>query len=187
MRTLYLFNMVSVDGYFEGPGHDITWHTVDGEFNDFAVEQLCRTDLLLFGRRTYELMASYWPQYTPTPSTPENARTVGRLMNSIPKLVASRTMTAATWEGTRVVGEEIAEVLRGMKQEPGEEIAIFGSANLAATLMQHGLIDEYRIMVSPTLLGNGVPLFPATNERRVLRLVHSRTFDNGNVLNYYRP
>jgi len=186
MRTLYMFNMVSLDGYFEAPGRDISWHTVDEEFNEFAVEQLCSTDLLLFGRVTHDLMASYWPSYVPSPDVPENDRHVARLMNSIPKLVASRTVTSSPWGGTQVTGDGIAEELRRLKQEPGESIALFGSANLASTLMRHGLIDEYRIMVSPVLLGGGTPLF-GSGHRAPLTLVRTRTFRNGNVLHCYRP
>jgi len=185
MRTLYMFNMVSLDGYFEAPGRDISWHTVDEEFDEFAVEQLCTTDQLLFGRVTHDLMASYWPSYEPSPRASEHDKHVARLMNSIPKLVASRTVTSSPWGGTRVVGDGIAEELRRIKQEPGESIALFGSANLAATLMRHGLIDEYRIMVSPVLLGGGTPLF-ASGVRRSLVLMRTRTFSNGNVLHCYR-
>lgn len=183
MRTLYLFTMVTVDGFFEGPGHSIDWHTVDSEFNDFAVEQLCRTDLLLFGRRTFELMASYWPHYEPKPTTPENARTVGRLMNSIPRIVASRTMTGSSWPGTSIIRNDVAGEVRRLKQEPGEEIGIFGSSTLAASL--HEVIDEYRIMISPVLLGAGTPLFTPPAAPAPLSMITTRTFGNGNVLLTY--
>lgn len=88
MRNLYLFNMVSLDGFFEGPDRDIYWHTVDDEFNDFAIKQLDNVDTLLFGRVTYELMASYWP----TPEAVENDPLVARRMNETAKIVFSRTL-----------------------------------------------------------------------------------------------
>lgn len=187
MRRLYLFTMVTANGFFEGPERDISWHTVDDEFNEFAIEQLCATDLLIFGRITYELMASYWPNYVPSPEQQENDRTVARLMNSIPKLVASRTLKSSSWAGTRMMGGEIIDELKRIKQEPGEDIALFGSSHFALSLMEHGLIDEFRIMVSPTVLGSGVPLFSGHRSLLSLTLTNTRTFRNGNVLLYYTP
>lgn len=178
--------MVTANGFFEGPEHDISWHTVDEEFNDFAVEQLCATDQLIFGRVTYDLMAGYWPHHTPAPASSKNDAMVAQLMNGIPKIVVSRTMKTAEWDGTRVINADVAGELLKLKQEPGEEIAVFGSSNLAVTLMEHGLIDEFRIMVSPTIIGEGEPLFHGALQKMDLRLIRTRTFRNGNVLHYYR-
>ena len=103
MGKLYAFDMITLDGYFEGPGGDISWHRVDDEFNTFAQEQLQGIGVLLFGRRTYDLMASYWP--TPA-ALSDDAEIAGR-MNRLPKAVASRTLTQAevTWENTRLMGK----------------------------------------------------------------------------------
>ena len=91
MRKLFSFNMVTLDGYFEGPNHEIDWHNVDGEFNEFAIEQTGAVDMLLFGRVTYQLMASYWP----TPDAIKNDPIVADLMNRLPKIVFSRTLEKA--------------------------------------------------------------------------------------------
>jgi len=182
MRKLFLFNLITVDGFFEGPNQDIGWHNVDEEFNDFAMEQLATMDLILFGRVTYQGMASYWP----TPIAIENDPVIAGQMNSFPKIVFSRTLDKAEWNNTRLVKDDVAEEIIKLKQQLGKDIAIFGSANLAASLIPKGLIDEFRIMVNPIVLGKGTPLFQNVNEKLNLKLVKSRTFSNGNVLLYYQ-
>jgi len=172
--------MITLDGYFEGPDRNIDWHRTDNEFNDFAVEQLNNTDMLLFGRVTYELMASYWPTEQAKRSDP----VVALLMNTIGKVVFSRTLRSAEWENTQLITEYVKEEIDRLKRQPGKDIAIFGSANLAASI--NDLIDEYRIMVNPVILGSGRPLFSSPDNSRNLTLTESRTFANGNVLLYYR-
>ena len=147
--------MVTLDGFFEGPDHDINWHNVDAEFNEFAIEQTSAVDALLFGRVTYQLMANYWP----TPAAIEDDPVVAGLMNRLPKIVFSRTLEKAEWNNTRLIRDHVAEEISKLKQQPGKDLALFGSANLMSTLMQLDLIDEHRIMVSPVILGSGNPLF----------------------------
>ena len=183
MRKVILFNMVTLDGYFEGPNGEIDWHYVDEEFNEFAHYQLDSADGLLFGRVTYQLMASYWP--TDLAST--NDPIIAAKMNTLPKIVFSRTLEKADWNNTRLVKENVAEEISRLKQQPGRDLLLFGSAGLASTLAQLGSIDEYRIMVNPIVLGNGKPLFRGTNHRLVLKLVRTKIFRNGNVLLYYQP
>jgi dihydrofolate reductase len=175
--------MVTLDGYFEGPNQDINWHRVDEEFNEFAIEQTSSVDTLLFGRVTYELMASYWP----TTDAIKNEPIVAGLMNRLPKIVFSRTLGKADWNNTRLVKDRVAEEISKLKQQPGKDLALFGSANLMSTLMQLDLIDEHRIMVIPVILGNGNPLFKRAENKVNLKLIKTRTFGNGNVLLCYRP
>ncbi len=182
MRTLYLFNMITLDGYFEGATKwDISWHNVDAEFNEFAIEQLNATDTLIFGRVTYEGMAAYWPTETPIKNDPIVANT----MNSSPKVVFSRTMKKAEWNNTRVVKENAAQELANLKKQSGKDIGILGSANLASTLVESGLIDEFRFMINPVILGKGTLLFQGFGDRLNLRLLKARTFKSGNVLLCY--
>ena len=183
MRKIILFNMVTLDGFFEGPNREIDWHNVDAEFNEFAVNQLNAADGLLFGRVTYQLMASYWP----TPAAIEGDPIVADLMNRLPKVVVSRTLEKAEWNNTRLIKDHIAEEILKLKQQPGKDIALFGSANLMSTLMQMDLIDEHRIMVNPVILGDGNPLFKKTKDRQNLKLIRTRTFRSGNVLLCYQP
>jgi dihydrofolate reductase len=183
MRKLFAFNMMTLDGYFEGPNQDIDWHNVDEEFNEFAIEQTSTVGALLFGRVTYQLMESYWP----TPDALKNDPAIAGLMNSLPKIVFSKTLEKAEWNNTRLIKDNIAEEILNLKEQPGNDIAVFGSANLLSTLMQMDLVDEHRVMVNPVLLGHGNPLFKSMDEKINLQLLKTRTFHSGNVLLYYEP
>ncbi len=183
MRKVLFFMLVTLDGYIEGPGQDIDWHNVDEEFNTFAVEQLNSVDTLLFGRVTYAGMASYWP----TPEAMANDPQVAEAMNSKSKIVFSRTLGTADWANTRLIKDNIAEEVLKLKQAPGQDMIVFGSSNLAASFADMALIDEYRIMVCPVVLGAGTPLFRGIQERLRLKLLKTRVFGNGNVLHYYAP
>ena len=175
--------MVTLDGFFAGPNGEIDWHVVDEEFNEFAIEQLNTVDVLLFGRKTYELMASYWP----TPAAATNDPIVADKMNRLPKIVFSRTLSSVQWQNTRLVKENIAEEIAKLKQQPGKDLIIFGSSDLAVTFIQYGLLDECRIMVNPVVLGSGKPLFKGIKDRLNLNPLRTKTFRSGNVLLYYEP
>ena len=181
MRKLFSFNMVTLDGFFEGPNRDISWHHVDGEFNDFAVAQLNEIDTLVFGRVTYQMMAAYWP----TPAARADDPMVAGLMNRTPKIVASKTLDKPEWENSRLIKDNVAEEIKHLKQQPGKDIAVFGSANLLATLVCEDLVDEHRIMVNPFILGGGTPLFKSGEHKHNLHLLGARPFGNGNVLLRY--
>lgn len=183
MRKMFLFNMVTLDGFFEGPNQDISWHNVDEEFNEFAINQLREVDTLLFGRVTYQGMASYWP----TEAAKRDDPVIAGLMNSLPKIVVSTSLDSLEWNNSKLIKENIQEEISKLKQEPGKEIAIFGSSDLAATLAEYGLIDEYRIIVNPVFLGDGTPLLKGIKDRLNLELLKARTFKSGNVLLYYAP
>jgi len=183
MRKVILFNMVTLDGFFEGPNGEIDWHNADEEFNEFAVDQVKSADGLIFGRVTYELMASYWP----TPAAQADDPMVAEKMNTMPKIVFSRTLDKVEWNNTRLVKGDAVKEISQLKQEPGKDLLIFGSADLASNLTNLGLIDEYRIMVNPVVLGKGNPLFKDIKEKLNLRLLRTKTFSNGNVLLYYEP
>jgi dihydrofolate reductase len=183
MRKLFAFNLVTLDGYFEGPNRDISWHNVDAEFNEYAIPMLDTLDLLLFGRVTYELMAGFWP----TPEALRDDPIVAARMNGLAKVVFSRTLDKAGWNNTRLVKEIIYEEIKKIKTLPGKDIALLGSGSIMAQLAQRGLIDEYRIMVNPIVLGKGTPLFKNMTSRLDLTLMDTRTFRNGNVLLRYEP
>ena len=181
MRKLFSFNMVTLDGFFAGVNGDINWHNVDAEFNEFAIAQLNEIGTLLFGRVTYQMMASYWP----TPDAVKDDPIVAGLMNHLPKIVFSKTLAKAGWENTKLIKDKIAEELTKLKQQSGKDIAVFGSANLMSTLMQMDLIAEHRVMVNPVVLGSGSPLFQ-NKDKLNLKLLKTRTFGNGNVLLSYQ-
>lgn len=178
MRNLILFNLQSLDGFFEGPGHDTSWHNVDDEFNEYVWENIKGVDTILFGRVTYELMASFWPSAEALRDDPVTAD----LMNTWPKAVFSHTLKKADWSNTRLFTCEAVDEVRRLKEIPGKDLIVFGSANLAASLTRAGLIDEYRLMVNPVILGKGTPLFQGFDKPVTVNLVQSREFRNGNVL-----
>lgn len=181
MRKLIMWNMVTLDGLFEGPEKwEVDWHNDawDEELEQFVLEQLQSADLLLFGRVTYEGMASYWPKAEGE---------IADLMNSIPKVVFSRTLERAEWNNTEVVRANAEEQVARLKQQPGKNILIFGSADLSSTLMQDNLIDEYRLGLNPIVLGGGSPLFKASPHRRKMRLLEAKPLKGGCVLLRYQP
>ena len=180
MRRLFSFNMITLDGLFEGQDHNIGWHNVDAEFNEFAIAQLNEIGTLLFGRITYQMMASYWP----TSEAVKNDPVVADLMNRLPKIVVSKTMAIAEWNNTSLIKDQIASEILKLKKQSGQDLAIFGSANLISTLMRMDLIDEHRVMVNPVILGTGTPLFQPKDKFN-LRLLRTRAFGNGNVLLCY--
>ncbi len=183
MRKVILFNMVTLDGFFAGPSGEIDWHHVDAEFNDFAISQLDTIGAIIFGRVTYQGMASYWP----TSQAIQDDPIVAGKMNAISKIVFSHTLAEADWNNSRLVKGSVVEEITRLKQDPGKDLFIFGSADLASTFIQNNLIDEYRIMINPVILGEGLPLIKGVKERIELKLVDVRPFKSGNVLLYYQP
>jgi dihydrofolate reductase len=183
MRKLIVFNLVTLDGYFSGPNGEIDWHQVDEEFFQFATEQLENIGALLFGRVTYEGMASYWP----TPAAQESDPVTADQMNRIEKYVFSTTLDKADWNNTTLVKASAADEVAKLKAQPGKDLFIFGSADLASFLLKRGLVDEYRLIVVPVALGEGKTLFPDMAQPVQFSLLHTRTFRNGNVLLIYQP
>jgi len=187
MRKAYLFMMVSLDGFFEGPNHDLSWHNVDGEFNEYAIKQLDESGTLMLGRKTYELFAGFWHAALKDASTAEDDLVVARLLEAKEKIVFSRSLDRAGWNNTRLVKDDAYGEVARMKRQPGGDIAIFGSNNLCVNLMQKGLVDEFRIMVNPVVIGKGTPLFTGLGETFGLKLAKTKEFKSGNVLLYYQP
>jgi dihydrofolate reductase len=138
---------------------------------------------LLFGRITYELMASYWP----TPLAKQNMPAVAEGMNRMPKTVFSRTLDKVTWNNTKLLKGDLATEVRKLKNEPGPDIVILGSGSIVSQLAQEGLIDEFQIVVNPIILGKGRTMFDGVKETVTLKLVKSRVFGNGNVVQDYEP
>ncbi len=175
--------MISLDGYFEGPNGDISWHNVDDEFNEQAIAMLDQTDTLLFGRVTYDLMAGYWP----TEQARDDDPRVAERMNRLEKVVVSRTLDKAEWNNTRLIKENVVEEIQKLKQQPGKNIAILGSSNLTASLLPFNIVDELLIYVSPVLLGGGKKLFDGLQKQIELTLIETRKFKSGNVDMRYVP
>ena len=155
---------------------------MDDEFNYFSIDQLNLAGGLIFGRVTYQGMAAYWP----APAAIENDPKVAGLMNSIKKYVFSKTLDKIEWINSQLIKGDAVLELKKLKEQPGKDLYIFGSANLSSTFTKNGLIDEYRLMVNPIVLGKGGPIFNSNIGMLKLKLTDLKTFRNGNVLLYYQ-
>ena len=179
MRRLVVWNLMTLDGYFEGRSPwDLGFHeTVWGdELQAFSLEQGKEIGTLLFGRRTYEGMASHWSRETGA---------VADMMNSVEKAVATRTLDEATWSNTRLLKGEAAEAVRALKAEEGKDVYVFGSADLLGSLLKAGLVDEHRICIAPVVLGRGNPLFKPQDRQVKMRLESTRPLKTGGVVLTY--
>ena len=184
MRRLTAFEQVSLDGFFVDAKGDMSWaHKEDPEWNEFAAGNAKGGGTLLFGRVTYEMMASFWPTEAARQRMPE----VAEGMNTLPKVVFSRTLREAPWKNTRLVkGDMVAEV-RKMKSEPGPGMVILGSGSIVSQLTEARLIDEYQLVLIPTAIGKGRTPFQTLGDRRAFTLKKTRSFTNGNVVLWYEP
>jgi dihydrofolate reductase len=186
MPKLIVFNHVTLDGYFVDKNGDMSWAKAnhqDAEWNAFVSENASGGGVLVFGRITYELMAGFWP----TPFAIENMPDIAKGMNSMPKVVFSRTLEQASWNNTTLVKGDLVAEIRKMKRESGEGMAILGSGSIVTQLAPEGLIDEYQIVVNPVVLGQGRTMFEGIKERLSLKLTKTRAFRNGNLLLCYEP
>ena len=184
MRKLQVFNQVTLDGYFTDSNGDMSWahkDPSDAEWNEFVNGNASGEGALLFGRVTYEMMASFWP----TPAAMEMMPQVAEGMNRMPKYVCSRTLKKVSWQNTILLKGELVAEVRKLKDEPGQGLTILGSGSVVSQLAQAGLIDEYQVVVNPLVLGNGRTMFEGITKRLPLRLAGSRTFGNGSVLLTY--
>ena len=183
MRTLTVFNSVSLDGYFTDARNDMSWaHRNDPEWQEFTSGNASGGGTLLFGRVTYDMMKSFWP----TPAAKQTMPDVADAMNKLQKVVFSRTMEKADWENTRLVKGDLVAEVRKLKEESGPGMVIMGSGTIIAQLTAAHLIDEYQIVVVPVILGAGRTMFEKVPERIELALTKTRSFVNGNVVSWYR-
>jgi len=178
MRKIFLFMNVSLDGYFEGPGHDITGFTND--FEAFSDSQGGDVDTLLYGHRTYDMM-KVWG----TPKGQEMMPAVADFMTNTNKIVVSHKDFDPGWSKVSVVTGDVVGQIRAYKEQGVGSMAMFGSNNLCVSLMEAGLVDEFQIMLNPVALGAGTPLFSGLSKKVPFRLVTSKTFKSGTVLHTY--
>lgn len=182
MRKLLVFNSVTVDGYFTDKSGDMSWaHKQDPEWNEFVAENSKSGGELLFGRITFEMMASFWP----TPAAAKQFPTVAEQMNNLPKVVFTRTLDSVSWQNTRLIKGNLADEVRKLKQESGNDMVIMGSGSIISQLAPENLIDEYQMVVNPIVLGSGRTMFDGVKNKLSLKQTKSRTFKNGNVLLCY--
>ncbi|MER5429843.1 dihydrofolate reductase family protein [Streptomyces sp. NPDC002588] len=182
-RKIVLMMSMSLDGYIEGPGQDISWHRVDEEVHQYFNDVIREMGGLLSGRTTYELMAGYWPTADADPDVSPTSAEFAGIWRDIPKTVYSRTLQHAEWN-TTIVRDVVPEEVEALKAQPGGDLGLGGAA-LSAAFLRHGLVDGIHLCVHPVLVGGGTPLFPPADTHTALHLTESRTFGNGVVLLRY--
>jgi dihydrofolate reductase len=192
MRKLVVIEFLSLDGVYQAPG-DPNEDTEGGfrhggwqrpYFDDVlgvaAAQGMAETDAHLFGRKTYEIMAAYWP-------TAPSDDPFAQHLNSVAKYVASRTLQKVEWQNSTLIREDLVDEVTKLKDQPGKTIAVLGSGNLVRTLIEHDLVDEYSLAVYPIVLGSGKKLFPGSDQVQRLRLVDSKPTTTGGLLLTYQP
>lgn len=179
MRRLVAWNVMTLDGYCEGKSPwdlgfmEMVWGE---ELEAFSLAQGNEIGTLLFGRRTYEGMESHWTTATGA---------IADMMNALEKAVATRTLDKATWNNTRLLKGDALAAVKGLKAEDGKDIYVFGSADLLASLLSAGLVDEYRLCLAPLVLGGGNPLFKPQDRQIRMRLENTRPLKTGGVILTY--
>jgi dihydrofolate reductase len=189
MRKLIVSNIMSLDGYYAGPGSNSSVLPMDEAFDAYNAERLRAADSLLVGRASYDLFRSFWPTVAEDPNATPTEQEISRLNNAIDKVVISDSLTAeetAPWHNTSIISREDArEHVAELKRQAGRDILVFGSRTLWNDLLAHGLVDELHFMIGPVVLGAGTPVFDGKPPVS-LRLIDTRTWDDsGNVLVQY--
>jgi dihydrofolate reductase len=181
LRKIIVSNMVSLDGYIAGPDGEIDWFVWDKELERYTVDLMGTVDTILFGRVTYDMMASYWP--TDTANDPY----VKERMNNLPKVVFSKTLVKADWNNSTLVSDIDPQRIMRMKRMTGKNMVVLGSGSIVSALTKFGLIDEYRIIVNPILIGNGKSMFKGLANRQKLELMDTRQLESGVTILTYHP
>jgi dihydrofolate reductase len=183
MPAVSCFNFITLNGFYKGLKDDISWHRHGGEESEFSAENAQKDNILLFGRVTYEMMASFWPT--------EQARAMSPLvaegMTRAEKIVFSRTMETATWANTRIVQHDIYTEVKRLKENGTRDITILGSGSIISQLADHGLIDQYSLMLDPVAIPYGSSFLHGISKKLDLKLVSTRTFKSGVILLNYVP
>jgi len=193
MRRIVVFDRVSADGYFADAGGGLGWVVPEPELDRAAADNLGGADAMLFGRRTYEMFESFWPHaagqdpHAAGQHSPQ-MRAMAQWINQSEKLVFSRTRTEVPWHNSRLLPAFDPTEIRALKSGPGADIMVFGSGSIVSLLTEHGLIDEYRFVVAPVLLGGGRPLLAGVPRSTRLELIEATPYPSGNVvLRYVAP
>ncbi len=190
MRKVIAMIHLSLDGCTAGPNDELDWISYDNDLEQYAHSMHAIADAVIWGRRTYDLMAGYWLTVPGNPESTPAELEHARWLEASTKIVVSTTLDHVAWgdaQNTVLIKDHLADEINKIKQQPGKDIWFLGSPTLAQTFIELDLIDEYRININPTVLGNGLPLFANTSRSFPLKLIESKTFPSGVVALRYEP
>lgn len=179
MRKIISFAHISLDGFVAGPNGEMDWININDEIFTHVEQRIGRTDTALYGRKTYDMMESYWPTAADQPNATRHDKVHSEWYSRAKKIVLSRTMKDVVRPNTTIISDNIAEQIGAIREQQGTEILVFGSPSATHVLMQHGLIDGYWLFVNPVVLGKGIPLFNGNQTRATLGLQSTRRFACG--------
>ncbi|HEX5039958.1 MAG TPA: dihydrofolate reductase family protein [Candidatus Limnocylindria bacterium] len=182
-KVIYAMN-VSLDGFVETPDHDLSWGTIDEEIHTWWNEQTRKADAALYGRRIWEVMSAHWPQGETDPNATDAMREFARIWNRQPKVVFSSSLTSIEHDA-RLVKGDVGEILAELRREFDGDLDVSGP-NLAGQFIERGLVDEFRLVVHPVVIGGGTPFFPRGGRPLKLELIEQRRFASGPVYLAYR-
>ncbi len=185
MRKVILLMHVSLDGFTAGPNGEMNWIKVDDEMFEIVSRLTNESDTALFGRVTYKMMESYWPNAGKEPNASKHDIEHADWLNNNEKIVFSDTLKETPWEKTTIMNGNIKEKVESLKKQPGKNMLMIGSTETAHHFMQNGLIDEYFININPVVLGEGKPMFKDIKNKINLKLISSTTFKPGIVGLHY--
>lgn len=186
MRNLVFFMHASLDGFAATLNGELSWVKVDDELFDFVATMTDQADTALYGRVTYEMMEAYWPGAGDKPNASKHDKEHSIWYNKVAKVVLSRKMSETGLKNTQVINDNLSENITKIKQQPGKNILIFGSPGASHSLLNAGLIDEFRIFINPILLGQGIPLFKDVPGLTKLMLIETKTFASGVIALHYK-
>ena len=187
MRKVMVTMWVTLDGFIAGPNDDMSWIMVDEAMGAYEDAMVSAADTLVLGRVTYQSFAGSWPHVPDNPSASDGEKEYARKVNSMRKIVFSRTLDNVEWNNSTLLHDISPDDIAALKQEAGKNIVIYGSASIVQALTDLGLIDEYQLLVHPVVLGGGKRLFKEGSARIALRLVDTKPFRSGVVLLSYQP
>lgn len=183
MAKITVFNFITLNGFFKGINHDISWHRHGAEESKYSQEMLAENNLLLFGRTTFEMMAGFWP----TPMAIEQDPIVAKGMNDAEKIVFSKTLKETDWSNSTIVNDNLITYTKQLKENSPKNIALLGSGSVLTQFAEHNLIDEYQIMIDPIAIGAGTPILNGVKQPLPLELIATKIFKSSTVLLYYKP
>ncbi|MBL7856389.1 MAG: dihydrofolate reductase family protein [Cyclobacteriaceae bacterium] len=185
MRKIISFMHISLDGFVAGPNGEMNWIKFDEEMFDYIGKRISRGDTALYGRITFQMMENYWPTAANKPTATKHDIEHSAWYSNVQKVVLSKSLQGSALTNTTILSENFADRINEIRQQPGEEILVFGSPTATHSLMQLNIIDGYWLFVNPIILGRGIPLFADINDKVKLNLLNTRKFTCGvTELNY---